>query len=275
LLCGVDVHFYNTQTVTQVHHVVCNSIENDPDIQHLPIFALDKGMFGSFFSTYHQKVMSTGAIERFIVSYQHWLYYPVMALARFNLYVQSYLLILSNEHVDHHSLELGTLLFFSAWFTAMCTFCLSSWQERVCYLLLSHGAAGLLHVQITLSHFAEEVYHGQAYNDDSDEWFRMQCKTTLNVDCPRWMDWFHGGLQFQIEHHLFPRLPRHNLRACRDLVKAFCEKHEVPYNELPFIQGNMRIISKMYETAQVAKTLTKGDAGFYDCPLFNGAHALG
>ena len=100
----------------------------------------------------------------------------------------------------------------------MLTFCLSSWQERVAYVAVSHAIAGLLHVQITLSHFAEEVYHGQAYNDDTDEWFRMQVKTTLNIDCPEWMDWFHGGLQFQTIHHLFPRVPRSRLRFVRDKV---------------------------------------------------------
>lgn len=36
------------------------------------------------------------------------------------------------------------------------------------------------------------------------------------------MDWFHGGLQFQIEHHLFPRLPRHNLRKVQAMVEPLC-----------------------------------------------------
>lgn len=49
----------------------------------------------------------------------------------------------------------------------------------------------------------------------------------MNIDCPKYMDWFHGGLQFQVEHHLWPRLPRHNLRRARDLVKAFCTEHKV------------------------------------------------
>ena len=35
----------------------------------------------------------------------------------------------------------------------------------------------------------------------------------MDWSCPPWMDWFHGGLQFQIEHHIFPRAPRHRLRA--------------------------------------------------------------
>merc|ERR1711968_333571 len=202
-----------------------------------------------------------------LVSVQHYLYYPVMAVARFNLYAQSWLLLLSKEKVQHRKLEIGTLALFATWFSAMVAFCLGSWQEKLAYLLLSHGIAGLLHVQITLSHFAMDTYHGHAYNDDSDEWFRMQVKTTMNVDCPTWMDWFHGGLQFQIEHHLWPRLPRHNLRRARELTKELCKKHKVHYQEPGFIEGNIHLIKHMYAMALKARDLKRGDAGFYHSPL--------
>jgi len=183
---------------------------------------------------------------------------------------------LSKEHTPHKKLELATLVFFAGWYGTMLYTCLGSWQERLGYLLLSHVMAGItLHVQITISHFAEEVYHGQAYNDDSDEWFRMQCKTTLNVKCPTYMDWFHGGLHMQIEHHLYPRLPRHNLRECQKLVRAHCKKHKVPYNELGFIACNLRVWSKMKEVAFKARKYTKGNAGFYHSALYDGLNAIG
>ena len=116
-------------------------------------------------------------------------------------------------------------------------------------MLLSHVLAGVLHVQICLSHFARDTYHGKAYNGEEDEWFRMQCLTTLNIDCPWWMDWFHGGLQFQIEHHLWPRLPRHNLRHAQTLVKAFCKKHGVVYHNLPWIPAQIELIRCLKDAA--------------------------
>lgn len=260
-----------------VHHVVCNSIENDPDNQHLPVFAVDKAYFhnGRFFSSYHQRWYDCDLVARTLVSFQHYLYYPVMAVARVNLYIQGILLLASNEVVQLKGLEIATLVGFWSWFLLMVATCLSSWQERVSFILLSHALAGVLHVQITLSHFAEEVYHGQAYNDDSDEWFRMQVKTTLNIDCPTWMDWFHGGLQFQVEHHLWPRLPRHNLRAARDLTKALCKKHDIQYNELGFIAGNKRMLGKLYQTAMEARKFSKGDGGFFSSGLYEGLNAIG
>lgn len=258
-----------------VHHVVCNSIENDPDIQHMPILAVDKEIFGSFFSTYHQRQIVTDAAARFLVAYQHILYFPVMAVARFNLYIQSYLLLFSGERIEYKATEVGTLAIFSGLLVAAMYNCMSSWQEGLAYLLLSHALAGVLHVQITLSHFAEQTYHGQAYNDETDEWFHMQVKTSLNVDCPLYMDWFHGGLQFQVEHHLYPRLPRHNLRDCRTLVRALCAKHGITYNELPFFEGIQRVIDKLHLTAKETRYLKLTDGGFYDSAIFHGANLLG
>merc|ERR1712146_713147 len=113
-----------------------------------------------------------------------------MAVARFNLYIQSYLLLFSGERIEYKATEVGTLAIFSGLLVAAMYNYMSSWQEGLAYLLLSH--------------FPEQTYHGQAYNDETDEWFHMQVKTSLNVDCPLYMDWFHGGLQFQVEHHLYP-----------------------------------------------------------------------
>lgn len=66
---------------------MCNSIEHDPDIQHLPILAVDEKIFKGYFSTYHLKKMVFDPACRWLVAYQHLLYYPVMALARINLYI--------------------------------------------------------------------------------------------------------------------------------------------------------------------------------------------
>jgi len=122
-------------------------------------------------------------------------------------------------------------------------------NERFLYAVISHGCAGLLHVQICISHFTMSTYHGHAYNDTTDEWFKMQCRTTMNVACSRWFDFFHGGLQFQIEHHLYPRLPRHNLREARALVKPLCEKWDVRYHEPTFVGANIELISSMRAVA--------------------------
>ena len=99
-----------------------------------------------------------------------------------------------------------------AWLGALVTR-LPSLGERVSFLLLSHAVGGLIHVQICLSHFSRKVFEGRP---ESHKWVEMQLSGTMDIDCPRWLDWFHGGLQFQTEHHLVPRMPRHKLRRFRD-----------------------------------------------------------
>lgn len=55
----------------------------------------------------------------------------------------------------------------------------------------SHGVSGILHIQITLSHFCMETYTKDKpiYTNDTNDWFRMQIATTMDVDCPEWLDW--------------------------------------------------------------------------------------
>ncbi len=59
----------------------------------------------------------------------------------------------------------------------------------------------------------------------SHKWVTMQLAGTMDIDCSKYMDWFHGGLQFQTEHHLVPRMPRHKLRKFREeVVKPFLKE---------------------------------------------------
>lgn len=254
-----------------VHHIVCNSIENDPDIQHPPIFAVTSSMFGKYFSTFYQKFIIT---DGFFVSYQHWLFYPVMAVARLNLYAQGWILVLSKEKVFYRQWEIFGLLLFQLWL-GLLLYTLPTNFQRLVWFSLSHALAGILHVQICISHFAMDTYHGQAYNNKNDEWFRMQLRTTMNVDCPWYMDWFYLGLQFQIEHHLFPRLPRHSLREARKYVKKLCEKHDIHYHEPGFFQANVELVQCLHKTAMEARMLKMCDGGFYVSQLYGGLNAQG
>lgn len=206
-----------------VHHLVCNSIEHDPDIQHMPLLAVTSDIFngssglehGKFWTTYHRKWVQFDSVARFMVSHQHWLFYPIMAFARFNLYAQSYLLLLDGDEPDsafggksrgtfRRRAEFIALLGFLCWMVALVFFFMpvthvgpdgsdlsfSPLVERLLFIVCSHAFAGLLHVQICLSHFSMTTYHGlggidkNGQKDDSDEWFRMQVATTMNIECP-------------------------------------------------------------------------------------------
>lgn len=260
-----------------VHHVHTNSIECDPDIQHLPIFAVDEGLLDPFFSTYHQKLFSLDAAARVMVAYQHLLYYPVMAIARVNLYAQSLLLCCNKKvNVPRRKMELLALAVFWMWYIAL----LSSIPTpglRWAFHTLSHAVAGLIHVQITLSHFAMPAHHGPAVktNNPGDDFFWSQFSTTMNVDCPEWFDWFHGGLQFQIEHHLLPRLPRKNLRKASVRIRQFADKFGLPYHAHTFIKANCVVYDQLKRQADTMRTMNDKAAANEPNRLWQGIMAEG
>ncbi|KAL8182871.1 UNVERIFIED_CONTAM: Fatty acid desaturase 1 [Gekko kuhli] len=69
--------------------------------------------------------------------------------------------------------------------------------------------------------------------DKNADWLSMQLQATCNVDQSFFNDWFTGHLNFQIEHHLFPTMPRHNYWKVAPLVKSLCAKHGIAYQCKP------------------------------------------
>jgi len=237
------------------HHICCNSIDNDADIQHLPFLACNPKIVDKpFWSSYHDKIFNaTDALTRFILSYQHIFYYPIiLCFSRYNLYVQTWLHIIWGRS-KMPGLEIITLCAFFGWFGAIVNTMPTGW-EMFLYVFVSHSVAGLLNLQITLSHFCTEVYYGSTYNHAngiSDGWLHTQLKTTIAIDNHRMMDWFHGGLQFQDIHHLFPRVPRHNLRAIRPRIRALLKKHKLALSpRVSFFEGNVMVMKLLIETAR-------------------------
>lgn len=183
-----------------------------------------------------------------------------MGIARFNLYLLSWLHLLSPR-----SASLGTAYWtkpteiaaMSAyWYLfgyrlLLCT--LPTWKIRVAFVLVSHIITMGLHVQITLSHFAMST----ADLGPAESFPQRQLRTTMDVDCPKWLDFFHGGLQFQAIHHLFPRVPRHNLRKLQGHVKEFCKEVDIEYKIFKFVDGNKFVIQRLAEVADQVQMLIK------------------
>jgi delta8-fatty-acid desaturase len=260
-IMGISVGWWKRSH--NVHHIVCNSVENDPDIQHMPVFACSSKICETpFWSSYHEKVVHMDAAARFLVRYQHILFFPIMMFARFNLYAQGWILLLTTTNedaikVNYRKEELMGLSVFFCWVSAL-ALSMPTYMETIGWMVVSHGFTALLHVQICYSHFSMETYHGNAYNNADDEWYIMQIKTTMNTDCYDFMDWFHIGLQYQIEHHLFPTLPRHNLPIAKVMVEEVCRKHGIYYHERTFYQGILQTLRALRETA------LEVDSGKYD-----------
>ncbi|XP_042387026.1 acyl-lipid (9-3)-desaturase-like [Zingiber officinale] len=250
-LTGVSIAWWKRNH--NAHHIACNSLDYDPDLQHMPFFAVSSKLFASLTSCYYDRKMNFDAVSRFLVSYQHWTFYPVMCFARINLFAQSILLLVSKVKVYNRWQEILGVSVFWIWFPLLVS-CLPNWPERVMFVVASFVVTGIQHVQFCLNHFSSTVYVGPPQGNN---WFEKQTVGTLDISCSPWMDWFHGGLQFQTAHHLFPRLPRCHLRKISPFVKELCKNHKLPYSSVSFWEANKMTIRTLRAAALQARDFAK------------------
>ncbi|KAJ5918118.1 hypothetical protein N7454_010493 [Penicillium verhagenii] len=241
-----------------VHHIVTNEPEHDPDIEHIPFFAISHRFLDSLNSTYYDRNMTFDAFSKIMVKVQNYSYYPIMALARFNLYRLSWEYLLKMQAPRkgpawwHIWLEFAGQAFFWYWFVYGVMYkTIPDWNSRLIYLMISHIVPSPLHVQITLSHFAMSTADMGVHESFPQKMLR----TTMDVDCPTWLDFFHGGLQFQAIHHLYPRMPRHNLRRAQKYVLEFCKETGIPYAIFTFYDGNKEVIGRLGDVAKQVRLM--------------------
>lgn len=243
-----------------VHHIVTNSPEHDPDIEHMPFFAISHRFFDSLRSSYYDRVMTYDLFAKFVVRYQHYLYYPILLFGRFNLYRLSWEYLITGQGPKkgpawwHRWLEIAGQVFFWYWFGYLVVYkSIPTAAGQLSFIMVSHMATAILHVQITLSHFAMST----ADLGVNESFPQKMLRTTMDVDCPEWLDFFHGGLQFQAIHHLFPRMPRHNLRHTQRLVQEFCQDVNIPYALYGFADGNKEVIGRLADVSRQAAILAQ------------------
>ena len=253
-----------------VHHLITNDPVHDPDIQHLPFFAVSTRLFGNVYLTYYEKYLWMDKAAKMLIPIQNFMYYPILCFGRFNLYRLSWEhLILGlgprkGRAAWFRYFEIAGLSFFFYWFFYLVVYkSIEGTGNKWMYVLVSHIATMLVHVQITLSHFAMST----ADLGVSESFPSRQIRTTMDVDCPEWLDWLHGGLQFQAIHHLFPRLPRHNLRRVQPFVIQFCKDVGLKYSIYGFGEGNGVVISKLGEIAKQCSIMLEATK-HYDGELY-------
>jgi sphingolipid 8-(E)-desaturase len=115
-----------------------------------------------------------------------------------------------------------------------------------------HGER-LIMMQIVLSHFSMST-------DDLgpiESFAHRQLRTTSDVICSPSVAFIHGGLHLQVTHHLFPRLPRHNLKRASILVKEFAQEQGLVYAEFGFVDGNAEVMSVLKGVADQVRLMGK------------------
>lgn len=100
-----------------------------------------------------------------------------------------------------------------------------------------------------LSHFSRST----ADLGPGESFPHRQLRTSTDVICSPSIEWIHGGLHLQVTHHLFPRLPRHNLREASLIVKEFAKQQGLEYCEFGFFEGNSEVRGVLRQVAEQVK----------------------
>jgi fatty acid desaturase len=196
------------------HHSNPNHEDLDPDISFTALAFTDG------------QASSRHGLIRLVARYQAWLFFPLLLLEAAHLHLASAKAVLRGS--GRANLVEGLLLVahVAGYLTAL-VLVLSPLQV-VAFVLVQQGLFGLY-----LGCAFAPNHKGMPTLTEADQldFVRRQVLTSRNVTGSRPVDFLLGGLNYQIEHHLFPNMPRPNLRHAQPLVRAFCAQHGLPYVE--------------------------------------------
>ena len=217
------------------HHALPNVLGGDPDIDVLPLLAFDE-----------RQVADAGALGRLFVRIQGFTVWPIVAFARLNWVTQSILWALFAPGVRRRRLELLSLAAHVTWNVAL-LWALPDWPSRIGFLLVSQLSAGLMTGTVFIvGHNARPMYAPV----EAVGFYGQQVQSTQNVRVNVLTRWFFGGLERQIEHHLFPSMPRHEHEAVCEQVKSLCAQHGLAYVERGFFQGLLDVQRALFRVSR-------------------------
>jgi fatty acid desaturase len=99
------------------------------------------------------------------------------------------------------------------------------------------------------------------------DFLRRQVLMSRNIRGSRFLDVAMGGLNYQIEHHLFPSMPRPHLRKASGTIRAYCVAHGVLYTETG-LGESYRIVTRYINRVGL------GERDVFECPLLQQRQAV-
>jgi fatty acid desaturase len=214
-LCGISLAWWKDKHAR--HHATPNQIGKDPDISP------------SVVQFYPAESPSRGGLARMLQDRQGWWFFPLLLVEALNLHAQSVLALITDPTMKRRRLELPLIAVRLAVIPALAFVFLSPGIAGV-FVAVQLAVTGLyLGTAFAVSHIGMTVLPPTARLD----FFRRQVLTSRNVAGGRVASLVMGGLNYQIEHHLFPSMARPNLRRARAVVQEFCLERAVNYQEVP------------------------------------------
>jgi fatty acid desaturase len=226
------------------HHGNPNQVGKDPDIEVDTISFLE------------EDAAKAKGLIKLITRKQGWLFFPLLTLEGLNLHFLGLKYLLTTKNVKGRWTELSIIALRFALILVPV------------FMMLPLGMAfAFMGVQFAVF----GVYMGAAFAPNHKgmpivdpaarlDFFTKQVRTSRNISGGWWTTWLMGGLNYQVEHHLFPSMPRPHLAKAREIVRDYCAANNVPYTETSLGRSYLIVIEYLNRVGLAA------GADPFDCP---------
>jgi fatty acid desaturase len=242
LFVGISYSWWMTKHSR--HHSNPNVMGKDPDIER------------DFVSFVPEDAAKAGGLYGWITRRQGYLFFPILIFEGLNLHIAGFRTVFGRAKVDRRGLEISMLVPRIALYVA------------AIFLLLPPGMA-FAFIGVQLAVFG--VYMGASFapnhkgmpvlpHDSKVDFLRRQVLTSRNIRGNWVMDTFMGGLNHQVEHHLFPNMPRPHLKKAREIAREYCDAHDIPVTETSLWESYAIVVRYLNRVGLAAG----GDP--FDCP---------
>ncbi|MEV0677994.1 acyl-CoA desaturase [Actinosynnema sp. NPDC050436] len=212
------------------HHANPNHEDEDPDVD-IAVLAFSA-----------EQAQRKRGFFRWVVKHQAWLFFPLLLLEGFSLHVISTAAAVRRE-VRGWQLELVLLTAHVAGYLVL-VFSIMSPGKAVAFIAVHQGLFGVyMGCSFAPNHKGMPVLSAGHQLD----FLRKQVLTSRNVTGGWFTDFLLGGLNYQIEHHLFPNMPRPHLRHAQKLVRDFCRDKSISYAECGLFTSYGYVLTFLHE----------------------------
>ncbi|KUL54270.1 fatty acid desaturase family protein [Streptomyces sp. NRRL S-1521] len=232
LLLGMSSAWWNDKH--NRHHANPNHVEKDPDVAPNVLVWTSK-----------QARVRMG-FRRWLTRNQAWLFFPLTLLQGVAMKIYGFQDL--RRQPPRERLVEGVLLV--AHLVGYVTLLLTAMPVgHALAFAVVHQALFGLHLGLA---FAPNHKGMEMPDPDGERWGHLhrQVLTSRNIRGNPVIDWFLGGLNHQIEHHLFPSMPRPHLRLAKPAVRAHCAAVGIPYTEAGFVDSYRQVLRHMYEVGE-------------------------
>jgi fatty acid desaturase len=218
------------------HHAHPNEVGSDPDIES-----------GALLFMPGERRRSR--LGRLLTRAQAYYFFPLLLLEGLNLHVAG-VTALRERPLRARWLEAALLAGHLAAYTTT-VFVVLSPLQAVVFVAVQQGAFGFyMGCSFAPNHKGMPIL---APGEEPD-FLRRQVLTSRNIRGGRLVDFTLGGLNYQVEHHLFPSMPRPNLRRAQVLVRQFCQEHGISYTETSLVTSYRMSLRSLHAVADPTGT---------------------